>query len=148
MKKEELKTLLKPLIKECIEEELKNILLTNGTLSTIVQEVLKGTLPVITEQKQFQPQVTVNARPKNQDLNEIRNSALEEARRERQNTINELKNKRASMKIGAVDIFENVTPTPPDTGEKSVADPLAGMDPNDPGVDISFIPGMKKRYTI
>jgi hypothetical protein len=39
MKKNELKKMLKPLIKECIKE----VIFEEGTLSTIISEVMKGT---------------------------------------------------------------------------------------------------------
>ena len=39
MKKTELKNILKPLIKECIKE----VIFEEGTLSTIISEVLRGT---------------------------------------------------------------------------------------------------------
>ena len=39
MKKEELKQILKPLIKECIKE----VIFEDGTLSTIIKEVVEGT---------------------------------------------------------------------------------------------------------
>ena len=39
MKKSELKKILKPLIKECIKE----VIFEEGTLSTIISEVMRGT---------------------------------------------------------------------------------------------------------
>ena len=48
MNKNELKKILKPLIKECIKE----VIFEDGTLSTIISEVVKGTSGQIVEHKQ------------------------------------------------------------------------------------------------
>jgi hypothetical protein len=47
------------------------------------------------------------------------------------------------MKVGNVDVFKNTTPAPASVQE-SVANPLGGVAPNDPGVDISKLFGRKK----
>ena len=56
MNKNELKKVLKPLIKECIKE----VMFEDGTLSSIIAEVVKGTQHVstqpIVEQQYSQPQ--------------------------------------------------------------------------------------------
>jgi hypothetical protein len=153
MKKEELKSLIKPLVKECIEESIREILLSSGVLSSVVQEVLKGTLPVLSEQVQqtLQPQKIAesNINQKFRQNVGLTSTILEQARKEKANTINELQKNRKSLKIGNVDIFENVSVSiPQDSSESNVADPLAGLAANDPGIDISQIPGIKRRYSV
>ena len=51
MKKQELKKLLKPLIKECIKE----VIFEDGTLSSIISEVVRGVGEPIVETKQRFP---------------------------------------------------------------------------------------------
>ena len=43
-------------------------------------------------------------------------------------------------KFGGIDVFENTTPMAPESSGKGA---LSGQDPNDAGVDISTLPGMK-----
>jgi hypothetical protein len=57
MNKNELKKVLKPLIKECIKE----VMFEDGTLSSIIAEVMKGTQqapaqPIVEQQQYQQPQ--------------------------------------------------------------------------------------------
>ena len=52
-------------------------------------------------------------------------------------------NKTISMKVGGVDVFKDTKPAPA-TVQESVANPLGGVSPNDPGVDISKLFGRKK----
>ena len=51
--------------------------------------------------------------------------------------------KTLSMKVGGVDVFKGTTPAPA-TVQESVGNPLGGVAPNDPGVDISKLFGRKK----
>ena len=54
MKKDELKKLIKPIIKECISE----MLLEEGLLKNVVSQVTEGmtvSAPVVTEQKKVEP---------------------------------------------------------------------------------------------
>ena len=51
MNKKELKQMLKPLIKECIKE----VIFEDGTLSTIISEVVQGVGRPIVEVKQTLP---------------------------------------------------------------------------------------------
>jgi len=48
-----------------------------------------------------------------------------------------------SFKVGGVDVFKDTKPAPASVQE-SIANPLCGVSPNDPGVDISKIFGRKK----
>ncbi len=49
MKKNELKKILKPLIKECVKE----VIFEEGALSTIISEVMKGTSGTQRHQKKY-----------------------------------------------------------------------------------------------
>ena len=122
MKKEELKKVLKPLIKECIKE----VIFEDGTLSSIIKEVVTGTsqLPP-TEAKNTKSQTTsINNRSRN---------------RSDTNKLYERKKKLLGA-IGAdayngVNVFEGLTP-PPKAGNNS---PLSDQDSSDPGVDITSL---------
>ena len=76
MKREQLKTLIKPIIKECIHE----VIIESGVLSNIVAEVSKGMGNVIVETKQ--PEVPSEPeRNVNQEAIEIQKKRLDEQRK-------------------------------------------------------------------
>jgi len=115
MNKQELKKILKPLIKECIKE----VIFEDGTLSSIIAEVMRGvgTQPLI-EQKKAPPQ------PKMQKQN---NKKLQEQRKQMLDAI-------GKDSYNGVSIFEGTTPTPSPSPQGQ--GPLAGTAANDPGIDI------------
>lgn len=127
MNQKELKTALKPIVKELIYE----CLVTEGILSSVVSEVVRGTGNAIVETKQQPIQTqTKQARPKLETDDEAisRRKKLEE-------TLN--------SRLG-INVFEGVQPL--STGGKerdslpsqsSAGNPLSGLDPSDSGVDIS-----------
>jgi hypothetical protein len=145
MKKSELKELIKPIVKECVEESVQEILLESGLLSAVIKEVMKGALPILTETKS-QP---VQQQPAKQQKPTQNNELLEQLKREREEMTSEFRkqnsevNKTMSMKVGGVDVFRDTKPAPA-TVQESVANPLGGVSPNDPGVDISKLFGRKK----
>ena len=55
MKKNDLKKLIKPLVKECIHE----VLIEEGLLSSVVSEVTKGLQGNLVVEKQQKPQTTL-----------------------------------------------------------------------------------------
>ena len=122
MKKNELKKILKPLIKECIKE----VIFEEGALSTIISEVMKGTSGA-------QQIVEVKAQSPKQDF----------ARQERKMKESKERKRKLLDSIGkdaynGVNLFEGTTPAPaPSSGQGQ--NPLDGVAPNDPGVDISGI---------
>ena len=126
MKKTDLKRLLKPMVKECIKE----CLYEEGTLSTIVSEVVKGmngsviresVEPVQPVQPMFPPQP------------ERKREVLSEQRQKLMNAI-------GSDSYGGVNIFEGVAAAPAQRSPESAASsPLGDIDPRDPGIDISGI---------
>ena len=126
MKKEELKKILKPLIKECIKE----VIFEDGTLSTLISEVVKGLGNSITESRPLRkPQEVV--------------LESDEQRTERRQNLMEQR-KRMMDSIGkdsynGVNLFEGTTPmSAPKEGGRG---PLSGVDPSDSGVDISSFMG-------
>ena len=127
MNKAELKKILKPLIKECIKE----VIFDDGTLSTVISEVVKGLGNPLSETRSAVPQ-----RPPN------RLESDDEAKTRRQRLAENQKNLMDSIgkeAYNGVNLFEGTTPTPaPREGGRSA---LSGVDPNDPGVDISSFMG-------
>ena len=130
MNKNELKKVLKPLIKECIKEVLFE---EDGALSHIISEVALGltgtTKTVVKEAPRQQYQ-----QPK-QDTRRV--NALKEQKKKLLDAI-------GKESFGGVDIFEGTTPmkrggAPGEPNSPNSA--LGDVDPSDPGVDISGLFG-------
>lgn len=144
MKKSELKELIKPIVKECVQESIQETLLESGLLAAVIKEVMKGALPVLTETRN-----TTVQQPTKQQKPSQNNELLEQLKRDREEMTSEFRkqnsevSKTMSMKVGGVDVFKGTTPAPA-TVQESVANPLGGVSPNDPGVDISKLFGRKK----
>lgn len=128
MNQKELKTALKPIVKELIYE----CLITEGILSSVVSEVVRGTGNTIIETKQQ----TVSQPPKQQARPKLESDDEAIARRK----------KLEETLVGrlGVNVFEGVQPLSGGGRERdntpsqaSAANPLAGLDPSDSGVDIS-----------
>ena len=116
MKKSDLKKLLQPIIKECITE----MLLEEGLLRSVVQQITEGIQPPT-------QQVT---------LKEDVKPSYEEVQKKTSKIIETMKTKR----IGGTNVFEGTTPAPAQMSTTSRAsNPLSGKDTRDPGVDISAI---------
>ena len=136
MKKSELKTVLRPLIKECVKE----VMFEDGILSGLISEVVQGLGgQVITENavtpRQAAPRQQNDAETaRQQQVAKIK--AMEQAAQTRKK-MSEAIGKDA---YGGVDLFEGTTPTSA-PAESKQGDPLAGQDPNDAGVDISNLFG-------
>ena len=127
MKRDQLKNLIKPIIKECIHE----VIIESGVLSNIVAEVAKGMGSVLVESPQVQaappPQVNnYQAPPPQKDRLKEHRSQLTDA-------------------IGNSayeNIFEGMSPMIAEKAPNEQASALSGVDANDPGVDISGILAM------
>lgn len=120
MKKNELKKILKPLIKECIKE----VIFEEGALSTIISEVMKGT-------SGSQPIVETKAQQPKQDFARQERRMQEVKQRKRK-----LLDSIGSDAYNGVNLFEGTTPAPAPTSGQGQG-PLDGVAPGDPGVDIS-----------
>ena len=119
MNKNELKKVLKPLIKECIKE----VMFEDGTLSSIIAEVLKGTQqtqPIIEQQQYQSPQPRL-------ENDEEAKARLATKRKTLMDSIGQ-------GAYNGVNLFEGTTPAP---AQSNTQGPLAGIAANDPGVDIS-----------
>ena len=122
MNKTELKKILKPLIKQCIKE----VIFEEGTLSNIVSEVARGlgSTSVITEVRS----------PKKQKMS-LESESDAKARLQRKKQMLDAIGRES---YNGVDLFEGTTPAPAPTQQGHGA--LSGVDPRDPGVDITALP--------
>jgi len=126
MNSENLKKILKPLIKQCVKE----VIFEEGALSKIIQEV---TIGLTSSQSLIENKDKENKQRKIEETNK----RLEEKKKNLLNSI-------GADAYNNINIFENTTPlssggtTSPNT---SAASPLSNIDPNDPGVDISGLFG-------
>jgi len=123
MNKTELKKMLKPMIKECIRE----VIFEEGSLSTIISEVVKGTSgqQVVTESRQPQPTNSQAAEQRRQQLLAQKRKVLDAI---------------GSDAYNGVDIFEGTTPMTESrrsTSRPAGSGALDGVAPSDPGVDLS-----------
>ena len=121
MKKSELKTLIKPLVKECIHE----VLLEEGLLSNVVSEVAKGmqgNLVVESASRRIDEPTTRQSTNTKKKLAEHRQQLMQSIGRDAYN---------------GVDLFEGSEPisAAPKKGQTDLGDP------RDSGVDISSLLG-------
>ena len=122
MKKSELKNIIKECVKEVIFEE--------GVLSGIITEVAQGLgSSSMRLQEQRPPQTSTPAvsppaanRVRSEVLSAIGNNGYEDIKKKFKNP----------------ELFEGTRPAP---GPGEGRGPLAGVAPNDPGIDISNLPG-------
>mgnify|MGYP003114888578 CR=1 FL=1 len=119
MKLNEFKKLLRPMIKQMVKE----VMLEEGVLSSIVSEVASG-------------------------LNHSGQTMVETKKRSRSMVDPEIEKYKQELKREAMmeqvkssqpAVFENTTPAP---GAPRPGQALSGTDPNDPGVDINALLGM------
>jgi|10_taG_2_1085330.scaffolds.fasta_scaffold02892_4 hypothetical protein len=126
MKKNDLKHLIKPLVKECIHE----VLLEEGLLSNVVSEVVKGMQAnlIVEEKTHFIEKKTPSAPPQTE-----RNTRrkLEEQRRKMMDTI-------GLDAYNGVNLFEGTEPMESRKSPNGSADLGSATDP---GVDISSLIG-------
>jgi len=124
MNKKELKQMLKPLIKECIKE----VIFEDGTLSSIISEVVQGVGQPIVETKQRFPK---KQKPQ-YETDEQARARLNEQRKKMMDAI-------GGDAYNGVNLFEGTTPAPAQNQPGQGA--LSGVDPRDVGVDISSFMG-------
>lgn len=129
MKKSDLRQLIKPLVKECIQE----VLIEEGYLSTIVSEVAKGMQGNLVVEQQTTPE---NKRHSQPNTNSVRNkeatrSKLHEQRKKMMDSI-------GLDAYNGVNLFEGTEPI--ESGKPSAGSADLGS-ASDPGVDISSLIG-------
>ena len=131
MKKSELKKILKPLVQECIKESL----LEDGLISGIIAEVVKG-------MGTAQPIVEATPEPVDPVKERMRRNAFTS---EQSTKLKEHKNKLMAAIGGdaynGVDLFKGTTPVATQASPTQQAAPMAGVAPEDSGVDISSLFG-------
>tara|TARA_R110000796_G_scaffold251450_1_gene382888 strand:- start:542 stop:973 length:432 start_codon:yes stop_codon:yes gene_type:complete len=130
MKRSELKKMIKPLVKECVQEAL----LSEGLLSSIVSEVAQGMgNQFLVESKQKvaptmlkenNTQMEAQALKKKDQLKEYKQQLLDQI---------------GNDAYGGIDLFEGTRPSAPEMSATQAAGPLGNKDPSDAGVDISGI---------
>ena len=133
MNKQEFKKLLKPIVKECIQESL----LEDGILSKVISEVVMGlnsTNNLVKEEKKKrpQPEKTVERRE---------SESLQNLKADRQKMLDAI----GGGNYNGVNLFEGTDPltgagTPGSPAAPS--SPLADVDAKDPGIDISSLAGV------
>tara|TARA_B100000131_G_C18066151_1_gene592594 strand:- start:456 stop:866 length:411 start_codon:yes stop_codon:yes gene_type:complete len=126
MKKNDLKKLIKPLVKECIHE----VLLEEGLLSNVVAEVAKGMQGNLVMESQTTPRETPQRRSR--QASETR-AKLQEHRKKLMDSI-------GADAYNGVDLFEGTAPMTAQDSRPSSGKPDLG-NPSDSGVDISSLIG-------
>ena len=131
MKRSELKKILKPIINECIKESL----LEDGLISGIIAEVVRG----MSTQQPIVEKVTPPPEPQ---LQRMQNNAFS---KEQSGKLKEHRAKLMSAIGGetynGVNLFEGTTPAPAQGSPNQQANPMAGQQPSDAGVDIGNLFG-------
>jgi hypothetical protein len=130
MKKSELKNILKPLVKECIKESL----LEEGLLSNVISEVVQGVMGSVPLTETQKPQPKKQKLKQQQDQRELE-ERYENDRQERIKRLNESMG--GSMKN--INVFEGTAPAPAASKSSGKGAALAGVAPDDAGIDITGI---------
>lgn len=129
MKKSDFKKQIKPIVKEVIHE----VILESGIISKIVQEAMVGVKSA---------ELVINERTSNNNSSSRLNEQQIKERQEKQKQQRKkLLDRIGREKFGGVDLFEGTTPIA--DKESSAYGPLKDVDVNDPGVDLSSLPGVK-----
>lgn len=132
LKKEELKSVLKPVIEECVREMIAE----KGFLSSIINEVYASTGNRTVMQENRVPEYRKNEADFIRQKTQKTSQALIEHKKKLMDVI-------GKDAYGGVNIFENVQPIEAPKENKSTPSALEVLDPaNTGGVNIDRIPGM------
>jgi len=131
MNKKELKALIKPIVKECINE----VLLQEGVLSSIISEVMIGTQAAVLKEQAPAP-----SKPKRRvETDDEAMRRLQERKRQANNQKRKLLDAIGKDAYGGVDLFEGTEALSsggnPDAGTQAQG-ALSGYAPDDAGVNI------------
>lgn len=131
MNKKELKALIKPIVKECINE----VLLQEGVLSSIISEVMIGTQAAVLKEQAPAP-----SKPKRRlETDDEAMRRLQERKQQASNQKRKLLDAIGKDAYGGVDLFEGTEPLNsggnPDAGTQAQG-ALSGYAPDDAGVNI------------
>jgi hypothetical protein len=121
MTKNELKNIIKPMVAQCIKESL----LEEGILSTVISEVVKG----MNAQLMVEHPVVPIPPPQKTPPADITTKKLQETKQKMLKAI-------GNDAYNGVDIFEGTKPAPTPQSQNTHG-PLKDTDPSDSGVDIS-----------
>jgi hypothetical protein len=132
MNKKELKALIKPIVKECINE----VLLQEGILSSIISEVMIGAKPVTLHEQPTIKSKPIRKHPEKQNIDEQLVARKQLANQSRQKLLDAI----GTTSYNGVNLFEgtealNKGGSAP-TGD-SPQGALSNYAPDDAGVDIS-----------
>ena len=132
MNKDDLKKVLKPLVRQCINE----VLLEEGLLSTVIAEVMKGTgaARIVETTQPVKPKIDNTA------AREKKRKQLLEQKRKLLDSI-------GTSAYNGVDLFEGTTPTKASPSQGASQGALSDVAPNDPGVDISSLMGSAHNWS-
>jgi len=132
MKNEELKKVLKPLIKQCVKE----VIFEEGVLSSLISEVVQGLgAAQLVESKKVEPAKTKN-------LQESRAAAKRKQLQENRTKMLDAIGKSGMSEFGGVDVFAGTEPlsSAGNPGASTTpSSPLANFSADDPGVNIDGI---------
>jgi hypothetical protein len=123
--------------KQLIKESVREVLVTEGFLSTIVAEVVKGIGSNIVTERVAPKQ----APEEKQNFQEIR---TKEKKKHLQETKKRMLDAIGKDAYGGVNVFEGTSPIKKGSSGNGVSTPnsaLDDVDPSDPGVDISGLLG-------
>ena len=136
MKKSELKTALRPLIKECVKE----VMFEDGILSGLISEVVQGLGGQVLSENTTAPRQTAPQQQNDAEIARQQQVAKMKAMEQAAQTRKRMSEAIGKDAYGGVDLFEGTTPASA-PAETKQGDPLGGVDPNDAGVDISNLFG-------
>jgi len=130
MKRSELKKMIMPIVKECVQETL----LREGLLSNIVLEVAQGmgNQFIMENKKEIVPTMSNENSVQMETMKNRKRVELEERK---QKLLDQIGNDA----YGGIDLFEGTKPAAPEMSATQAAGPLGNKDPSDAGVDISGI---------
>ena len=137
MKKNELKQIIKPLVKECITE----VLIEEGLLSNIVSEVAKGMSQTAPLRESQSTPIRESTSPSDEEIRKMRRAREQVNARKRQDLMDAI----GRDAYNGVNLFEGTTALT----ETEASTPKAGSvdlgNPGDAGVDISSLVGGASR---
>ena len=124
MKRSQLKKMLKPIIQECIKESLYEEGLLKNIVSQVVEGYSHGVQPVVEVQRARDPssQEKDESKQVKAQLNETKQKMLKAIGQDA---------------YGGINVFEGTTPMR--SAEPTAGNVMEGVEPGDPGVDISKI---------
>jgi len=132
-----------------IKESIREVLIEEGLLATVISEVVKGLAPAAppppdnTSTQQDHQKTFQNGLEETREREEKQRSKLEKMRKNMMESIGKSSYKDI-YNLNGVDLFEGTTPlksggTP--SASPSPSGPLSDVEPSDPGVDISSLMG-------